>query len=170
MTESPQVALARKTIETYIREDRVTEPPKDVPKEMQVAAGVFVSIKKHGALRGCIGTYLPTMETVAEEIIKNAVAASTEDPRFPPVEETELPDLEISVDVLGKPEKVSSRAGLDAQKYGIIASCGTRKGLLLPCLEGVETPDDQIAICRRKAGIGEGEPIELLRFEVKRFI
>lgn len=168
MTESFQAALARGTIETYIRENKTIDVPEDTPAEMKERAGVFVSIKKRGALRGCIGTFVPTTENIATEIIKNAIAASTQDPRFPPVEEAELPDLEVSVDVLSNPEKVDSIRDLDAQKYGVIVACGRRKGLLLPCLEGVNTPEDQIAICRRKAGIGDNETIELQRFEVKR--
>ena len=169
MTESFQAALARRTIETYIRENKTIDAPEDTPAEMKGRAGVFVSIKKRGALRGCIGTFVPTTENIATEIIKNAIAASTQDPRFPPVEEAELPDLEVSVDVLSGPEKADSIKDLDAQKYGVIVACGRRKGLLLPCLEGVNTPEDQIAICKRKAGIGDNEIIELQRFEVKRY-
>ena len=106
MTQSPQVSLAKKTIETYIKENRVIGTPVELPAEMKGKAGVFVSIKKNGALRGCIGTFLPTTDNIAAEIIRNAVAASTEDPRFPRVLEKELGDLEISVDVLSEPETV----------------------------------------------------------------
>lgn len=166
---SLQVELARKTIETYIKEQKIISGGAPIPEEMREKAGVFVSIKKKGELRGCIGTFAPTKGNIAEEIIANAIAASTGDPRFPPVEVHELADLEISVDVLSTPEKVISTADLDAKKYGIIVKAGVLRGLLLPDLEGVNTPEDQIAICRRKAGIGENEPVELFRFEVKRF-
>ena len=166
---SPQVELAKKTIETYIKKMKVIEPPPDLPKIMQEKAGVFVSIKKKGELRGCIGTFAPAKENIAAEIIANAIAASTQDPRFPPIEEAELPDLEVSVDILSEPEKVDSRDDLDEKKYGVIVSAGGGRGLLLPDLPGVNSPEDQIAICKRKAGIGENEPVELFRFEVKRF-
>ena len=166
---SVQVELAKKTIDTYIKERKVISLPAPIPEEMKEKAGVFVSIKKKGELRGCIGTFTPTKRNIAEEIIANAIAASTGDPRFPPVDATELGDLEISVDVLTAPEPVKSVAELDAKKYGVIVAAGALKGLLLPDLEGVNTPEDQIAICRRKAGIGENEPVELFRFEVKRF-
>jgi len=166
---NPLVELARRAIECHVREKKVIEPPADLTDEMKERAGVFVSIKKRGQLRGCIGTFSPTTESVAREIIRNAISSSSEDPRFPPVRPDELNDLEISVDVLSEPVRVGSESELDAGKYGVIVKSGARKGLLLPDLEGVETPGHQIAICRMKAGIGEREPVELFRFEVKRY-
>lgn len=169
MSEHPLVQLARKTIETYIKEDKVIGPPKELIEEMKGKAGVFVSLHKHGQLRGCIGTFAPTTENVAQEIIRNAIESSTRDPRFPPMTEEELADLEISVDVLSQPEPVESVADLDAKNYGVIVKAEWRRGLLLPDLEGVNMPEEQIAICRRKAGIGENEPVELFRFKVRRY-
>ena len=72
------------------------------------------------------------------------------------------------MDVLSKPEKIGSEKELDAKKYGVIVTCGNRRGLLLPDLDGVDTVKDQIAIARRKAGIGPGEKVSLERFEVSR--
>ena len=169
MAQSSFVTLAKRTIETYIKENRVIEAPSPVPAEMKSKAGVFVSLKMDGTLRGCIGTFEPTTDNIAHEVIRNAIAASTQDPRFPAVEENELPKLEISVDVLSKPEIVASTKELDAKKYGIIVAGERRKGLLLPDLEGVNTPEEQIAICMRKAGIGENDVVQLYRFEVKRY-
>ena len=131
-------------------------------------AGAFVSIHEHGELRGCIGTIAPTTDSLAEEIIQNAISASTRDPRFYPIRPEELADLEISVDVLGEPEQISSMAELDVKRYGVIVSHGRKRGLLLPDLEGVDTVEYQVAIARQKAGIREGEPITLERFEVVR--
>ena len=166
---SPYVELARNTIEFYVREGKVIKAPENIPEDMKKAAGVFVSIKKKEALRGCIGTFAPTKKNIAEEIIANAIAASTGDPRFVPIEPDELSELEISVDVLTKPEKIGSTKDLDPKKFGVIVSSGGRRGLLLPDLPGVNTPEEQIAICKRKAGIGEREEIKLERFEVKRY-
>jgi MEMO1 family protein len=163
-----QVELARRTIETYIKEGIQIKPPADLPPDSKEKAGVFVSLHIGKDLRGCIGTFLPTKPNIAEEIIANAIAASTEDPRFSPVMEPEIPQLEISVDVLSKPEPANIHE-LDAKKYGIIVSCKGRRGLLLPDLEGVDTPQEQIAICRRKAWIGEDEPVTLEKFLVRRF-
>jgi hypothetical protein len=106
---------------------------------------------------------------VAQEIIRNAVESATGDPRFTPVTPAELADLQISVDVLTSPVKVASTKDLDAKRFGVIIKRGARRGLLLPDLEGVNTPEEQIRICRMKAGIAEDEPVELYRFEVRRY-
>ncbi|MFH1709486.1 MAG: AmmeMemoRadiSam system protein A [bacterium] len=166
---SSQVELARKAIESYIKEGKKISPPQELPAELKEAAGVFVSLHKAHQLRGCIGTFLPTKANVAEEIISNAIESSTRDPRFPPVKKEELSELEISVDVLTAPAPVSNIDELDPKKYGIIVHSGGRRGLLLPDLEGVDTPERQIAICRQKAWIGEDEPIDIQKFRVRRF-
>jgi AmmeMemoRadiSam system protein A len=162
------VELARKAVERYIRRGKVFRPRKLTP-EMKQRAGVFVSIKKHGELRGCIGTFTPTRTNVAEEIVANAISSATQDPRFMPVEPSELVDLEYSVDILTEPEPVQSTDQLDPRKYGVIVECGYRRGLLLPDLAGVDKVEEQIEICRAKAGISAGEPIRLYRFRVERF-
>jgi AmmeMemoRadiSam system protein A len=130
---------------------------------------VFVSIHKLGGLRGCIGTFEPREDNVAEEIIANAVSSASRDPRFPPIAPEELKDLDYSVDVLTAPEPVKSQDQLDPKKYGCIVECGYRRGLLLPDLEGVDTADYQVSICRQKAGIAPDEPVNLYRFQVKRY-
>ena len=165
----PYVRLARQSLETYIRSGKTISVPEGLPAEMlQTRAGAFVSIHKHGKLRGCIGTIAPTSENVAREIIKNAVSASTQDPRFDPITEDELKWLEINVDVLGAPEKISSIEELDVKRYGVIVSCGYKRGLLLPDLEGVDTPQQQVSIAMKKGGIREWDPYTLERFEVVR--
>jgi hypothetical protein len=166
---SPLVKLAKETIETYVREDKVLEPPDGLTPEMKESAGVFVSIHKFGELRGCIGTFEPAEKNVAEEVITNAISSATRDPRFPPVAPNELKDLSYSVDVLTKPEPVADKDRLDPKKYGLIVECGSRRGLLLPDLEGVDSVDKQIDICCRKAGIEPDEPITLYCFQVKRY-
>ena len=164
----PIVRLARETVESYVGQRKIPKP-RHLTSEMKERAGVFVSIKKFGELRGCIGTFEPTRSNVAEEIINNAISSATQDPRFPPVNSAELPDLSYSVDILTKPEPVQDKGQLDPKRYGVIVQSGGRKGLLLPNLEGVDTVERQIEICRLKAGISPGEPIILYRFEVKRY-
>ena len=166
--EHPIIQLARKTVESYIRQGKIPQP-KELTPEMKERAGVFVSIKKLGELRGCIGTFEPTRANVAEETISNAISSATQDPRFPPVNAAELPHLSYSVDVLTKPEPVENQSQLDPKRYGVIVESRGRRGLLLPDLEGVNTVDEQIDICRRKAGISPHEPIKLYRFEVRRY-
>ena len=163
------VKLAWKSMESYITKHKTINVPDGLPEEMLgQQAGAFVSIHENGALRGCIGTILPTTDCVAQEIIDNAVSASTRDPRFDPVTPEELPWLEVNVDVLSEPEDIESPDQLDVKKYGVIVSCGSRRGLLLPDLDGVDTVDQQIRIAMQKGGIREGEKIKLQRFTVTR--
>lgn len=167
--EDAYVKLARASLEHYVKSGKPLDMPESLPEELTThRAGTFVSLKKEGRLRGCIGTIGPVRGSVAEEILANAISAGTEDPRFSPVSAEELEELEYSVDVLGRPEPVDSEAQLDAERYGVIVTNGNRRGLLLPNLEGVDTPFHQIAIARQKAGISPDEPVDLERFEVVR--
>jgi len=165
----PYVILAKNALEAYIREGRIIDIPDGLPDEMiGFSAGTFVSIKKVGELRGCIGTISPTMPNIALEIIHNAISSGTQDPRFDKVDESELDSLTYSVDVLKEPEPVDSMEELDASRYGVIVRSGSRSGLLLPNLEGVDTPLEQISIALRKAGIDPKRDFSIERFEVIR--
>ncbi len=164
----PLVQLAKGTVETFVKEGK-TPQPEELTPEMKQKAGVFVSIHKLGELRGCIGTFEPQKRNVAEEIINNAISSATRDPRFPPIAPNELKDLSYSVDILTAPEPIPDKDQLDPKKYGVIVEAGWRRGLLLPDLEGVDSVDYQIEICRQKAGIMPNEPIKLYRFEVRRY-
>lgn len=163
------VNLARKTIENYITKNITITVPEDASDEItNNKAGVFVSLHKFCELRGCIGTFLPTKSSIAEEIIRNAIAAATEDYRFDRVTEEELKYLEINVDVLNEPVKINSIDELDAKKYGVIVYSGFKRGLLLPDIEGVDTVEQQINIARRKGNIEPDEEITIEKFEVVR--
>jgi len=161
--------LARSTLEHYFRQGKTPAPPDRLPPQLTQKAGAFVSLKKEGMLRGCIGTIEPVRSNLAEEISANAISAALSDPRFPPLKEEELAALDIYVDILSPLEKVESKAELDPKKYGVLVRSGPRSGLLLPDLEGVESVDEQVAIASRKAGIGPGEAVELFRFTVTRY-
>jgi MEMO1 family protein len=166
---SIQVELARDAVTAYVTRGQILQPPVKIPPEMQGRAGVFVSIHEGNDLRGCIGTIEASQRNIAEEIIANAISASTRDPRFEPIAVEELPGLDINVDVLTEPEPVSDISQLDPKKYGLIVECGHRRGLLLPDLPQVERVEDQINICCAKGGIGPHEKLNLYRFEVKRY-
>lgn len=169
LKKDPYVALARESLEVYIRSQKVLPLRKSLPKELLTQqGGVFVSLKKFGELRGCIGTIAPIRENLAQEIISNAISAGTRDPRFMPVEEKELPYLEYSVDVLKDAEQIDTLEKLDVKRYGVIVSDEHRRGLLLPDLDGVDTPLQQISIALNKAGMDPDEPFMLERFEVVR--
>jgi len=169
----PLVRLAQRAVEEYVRSGHRIAPPGDneLTPEMRERAGTFVSLHKNGDLRGCIGTFIPQRENVAAEVIENAIAAATRDPRFPPVQEAELGDLEFSVDVLSEPEPIHSIRDLDPNVFGVIvvAEDGMRRGLLLPMLDQVKTAEQQVAIARQKAYIAPDEMVRLYRFRVRRF-
>ena len=178
-TEStPYVKLARATIEQFVKTGKRLKFPSELPAGLAEAlpeeatkerAGAFVSVHKNGMLRGCIGTIGPVQDSIAEEIISNAISAVSRDPRFERVREDELELLEINVDILGKPENIDGPDQLDVKRYGVIVSCGARKGLLLPDLEGVDTVEEQIDIARRKGRISPDDDYKLQRFEVVRY-
>jgi AmmeMemoRadiSam system protein A/AmmeMemoRadiSam system protein B len=160
--------IARQSLESRL-EGRAFALPQDLPAELQQPGAAFVTLKKEGALRGCIGTIYPVQNTLAAEIAANAVSAGLNDPRFSPVTQAELEMLSYSVDVLTVPEEVDSPAELDPRRYGIIVRSGGRTGLLLPALEGVAAVEKQLAIAKQKAGIRPDEAVEIFRFEVYRY-
>lgn len=167
--EDPYVRLARYTIAAFTGTGKFPEMPAGLPEKLhQSRAGAFVSLKEDGRLRGCIGTIQAVRDSLAEEIMHNAVSACSEDPRFAPVEDWEVERLTISVDVLGETERVSSPEELDVARYGVIVTRGAKRGVLLPNLEGVDTIEQQISIAKQKAGIKDHEKVELERFEVIR--
>ncbi len=164
----PLVRLAKEAVETFVGDGRIIEP-KELSEEMLKQAGAFVSIKKRGELRGCIGTLEPTQANLALEVVRNAIDSATRDPRFLEVTPDELADLSYSIDVLSPAEPVSGPEELDPKRYGIVVRLGPRRGLLLPDLEGVDTVEEQIAIAKSKAGIAPEESPELFRFTVRRY-
>ncbi len=166
----PYVALARLSVETYVRTHRPAQMPEGLPAEMlERRAGTFVSLHEHGQLRGCIGTIAATTGSIAQEIIQNGISACSRDPRFDPVRPDELDHLEISVDVLGDAEPIESTDELDPVRYGVIVTKGWKRGLLLPNLDGVDTVEYQVAIAKQKAGISvRDNDVQLERFEVVR--
>jgi AmmeMemoRadiSam system protein A len=163
------VELARETLESYVKTGKIIKVPDNISKEMMgKKAGVFISLKMNGDLRGCIGTIMPTTGSIAEEIIQNAISAGSQDPRFYPVQAHELSQLTYSVDVLTEAEPIDSYDKLDVKEYGVIVRAGRRSGLLLPNLEGINTVEEQVMIALKKAGIRLEEPFEMERFEVIR--
>jgi len=169
------VKLAWKAVEEFIKKGTVNTRdilPYPLAEELHKKAGAFVSIKKDGQLRGCIGTIEGVRDNLGEEIISNAISAASRDPRFPAINEEELPQLDISVDVLGVPERVGDLEKLDPHKYGVIVEKGFQRGVLLPDLEGVDTVHEQLEIVMRKAGLSPFEDLDsiiIYRFTVNRY-
>lgn len=178
------VLIEKTTIEYFVRTGKTPRiendalvfddalPPIKLEGELlNRKAGAFATIhKKDGDLRGCIGTIMATQKCIGQEIIRNAISACSQDPRFEVVRAEELEGLTYSVDVLGELENISSPDELDVKRYGVIVTNGFRRGLLLPNLDGVDDVQTQIAIARRKGGILPYEDVELQRFEVVRHL
>lgn len=167
----PLVQLARATIERYVREKHRLKPSEAPAPVEGEPAGVFVTLhtRSTGELRGCIGTISPAEKSLVQEVINNAISAATRDPRFPPVRPEELDDLVIDVSVLYPPEPIESEAELDPKRYGVIVQRGWQRGLLLPDIEGIDDVKTQLWYARRKAGLGDQEPVELFRFRVEKY-
>lgn len=182
------ISLAKRAVENYIKEKKIISPPENLPEEfLKKKSGSFVTIEKQEQLRGCIGTYLPIKENIAEEIISNAIAAATEDCRFGPIKEEELPYLFYTVYILSEPELVRDIKELNPKKYGIIVKTAPiaylqktdvmfngytppKSGLLLPDLDGVGTIEQQISIACQKGGINpEIENIIIYKFTVEKY-
>ena len=161
--------LARQAVEHYVRNGDLLTPPADPPPLLQDPGAAFVSLRLETALRGCIGTLGPTKPTLAHEIIANAVAAATSDPRFAPVAPVELSGLLYEVDIVGALETIDGEGDLDPDRYGVVVEAGSRRGVLLPAIEGVTFARQQVAIARAKASIQPNETVTLYRFTVVRF-
>lgn len=169
-SDSPPQALARLALAHYLDSGRELEPPLDTGAEwLENIGGVFVCFKKNDQLRGCIGTIAPTQPNLAEEIISNAIAAGTKDLRFSPITPGEIAELQISVDLLSAPEDIEDMDELDPQEYGVIVSHNGKRGVLLPNLEAIDTPQEQVRVAREKAGIPFYKKVKLQRFKVVRY-
>lgn len=168
---NPYTNLARQAISAYLHKKKTIPPPPNLPETLvKNRGGVFITLdnRKTGQLRGCIGTYLPVKKSLAEEIITNAIAAATTDYRFDPITATELSDLKITVSILSEPQQIKTITDLDVKKYGVIVKTASGKtGLLLPAIESVKTPEQQVAIAAQKGGIElDREEIYLYRFTI----
>jgi AmmeMemoRadiSam system protein A len=165
-------ALARGAVEVFISQGRVIEPATFSETSMlRRPSACFVCIKTLGReLRGCIGTFEAEKNTLAEEVVANAIKAATRDPRFRPLSKDELPAMRYSVDVLGSLEPARFEE-LDPAVFGVmvVAQNGSQRGLLLPNIESIKTADAQVRVAAGKAGIPPDEPLKLYRFRTRRF-
>ncbi|HUK56771.1 MAG TPA: AmmeMemoRadiSam system protein A [Nitrospiria bacterium] len=164
----PLVELARDAILEYLSTQIVIPVPAFLNEMFPQPAGVFVCLKKNGQLRGCVGTYQPARPTAAEEVVHNAIASATRDPRFSPVTLEEFKEIDSSVDVLSVPVPAAAR-DLDPKRFGVLVVRGSKRGVLLPDLDGIETAEQQIREARQKAGILTEDAVELYRFTVQRY-
>ena len=171
MDTHPYVKLATEAVHYFLLKRKLLPCPSPLPPDMDYRAGIFISIKikKNNDLRGCIGTIESNQDNLAKEIIKNAVSAATRDPRFKPITIEELEKLSFSVDILSPLEPMNDSDKLNPRRYGLSIKSEGKQGILLPDLEGIDTPEKQIAICLKKATIPKNLPYQMYRFEVKRY-
>lgn len=164
----PLVELAVRAIREYLDTRSVIHPPAALAEAFSQTAGVFVCLKKDGQLRGCVGTYQAVQPTLAEEVVHNAIASATRDPRFSPITLPDLTGIECSIDVLSSPVPVT-RQDLDPEIFGVLVVQGSKRGLLLPGLAGIQTVEQQIRMAKEKAGILTDDEMRLYRFIVERY-
>ncbi len=170
----PYVQLAKQAAEEYVKNNTTLEVPDDLPDELtQEHAGVFVTVKLNGELRGCIGTVASSKVSVANEIISNAISAVARDFRFQPVTKEELPHIQYEVSILHPLTPVKDLTSVDPETQGIVVRAQDgRSGLLLPGLEGIATPEQQFKTACQKAGIRPGidKKIRVLSFTTEKHI
>jgi AmmeMemoRadiSam system protein A len=133
LTESQKralVDLARRAVTAQVGG---TPAPGPLSIGLPDASGAFVTIKRAGALRGCLGT-LQCSRGLAVEVARCAADAATEDPRFPPVSSVELAEVSVEVSVLGPLEPIDpvDASAITIGRHGLVAEQGPRRGLLLP--------------------------------------
>ena len=161
--------LGRRAIETYLRSHQLIEPPEPIPMEWQAPSAAFVTLRKNGAMRGCVGSTRPTEATAAHELIRYAIASAVRDPRFHPVRLDEVPLLSIRVQLLDPAEPITDITRIDPKTDGIIVRSGDRQALLLPGIDEIVTPEQQLRAACQKAGIDRHAALQVERFRTRTF-
>ena len=175
LTDADKTALlhiAREAVAAEVLGRQLSLPQQSVPHE---ASGVFVTLKRRGELRGCIGT-LQCRTGLAEEVARMACESATQDPRFPRVSSDEVPELSLEISVLGPLERIDP-ADPDAivlGKHGLVVEQGMRRGLLLPqvATEWGWTVEQFLRQTCRKAGLPDDawqRGAEVYRFDAEVF-
>src|ERR1700674_195696 len=160
-------ALGRQAIDPYLRTRRLIEPPQPIPIDLQAPSAVFVTLRKDGELRGCVGSVRPDDAAPAHELARYGVASAVRHRDVEPVRLDEVGALTIKVQLLDPPEAINDISGLNPRTHGIIVRRGDRQALLLPGIEGIDTAEQQLRAACDKAGIDRHAPVELERFRTR---
>lgn len=128
--KSALLQIARSAITLLIQENKILDY-KAQNTTLLAKRGVFVTLRKKGSLRGCIGFIKPILP-LYQTVIQAAIYAATRDVRFPPVSSLELKDIDIEISVLTPLKKISNPGLIKVGKHGLLISTGERSGLLLP--------------------------------------
>jgi AmmeMemoRadiSam system protein A len=146
------IQIAREAIAAHVTSG--SRPDRPLAGTLANLGGAFVSLHKDRDLRGCIG-HVEADEPLGIVVPRCALAAATEDPRFPPVVAAELPDLEIELSLLGPLEPIAGAADVEVGRHGLVVRQGWRRGLLLPqvAVEWRWTAEEFLVHTCRKAGL-----------------
>ncbi|MEP6995012.1 MAG: AmmeMemoRadiSam system protein A [Acidobacteriota bacterium] len=128
---SELLGLARGTLEAHFRREAPPRLDSDRAETFGAARGLFVTLRKSGELRGCIGTLAPTGD-LTRVISEYALRAALQDPRFAPLESDELASCQIEISVLTEPAPLDDPERIEIGRDGLILEMGGRRGLLLP--------------------------------------
>lgn len=166
------LALARKAIEVYLTTGNHLDFKTEAP-DLTLKRGCFITLKKMGQLRGCVGTF-DADKTLYENIARMAPAAATQDPRFPPVTKDELAHIRIEISVLGELEKVNTLEEIKLGTHGIYVKLGAKSGTFLPevAVEQKWSVEEFVTYCaREKARLTPAEvgQAEIFRYSVQKF-
>mgnify|MGYP001437010246 CR=1 FL=1 len=162
------LALARASLETYITHRARLALPADLPADFVQSRSCFVTLTRDGQLRGCVGSIVATRESLARELVDNAINAGTRDYRFAPISRDELPTLRYSVDILS-PLEPARLDDMDPVRFGMVVMRGSQVGVLLPGIAEIRDVQHQFEVCCQKAGITTPDGIDLFRFTVTRY-
>lgn len=181
------VKVARKTIEHLLvydelprfevldygiklAEESVLFEADELRRFLSESRGVFVSIKNHRGLRGCMGSVVPRKKSILEEVIFQTKQASMNDPRFDPLSQSDLLEITVTVELLSDLERVENSDELNPQIYGVLIQSGENRSLLLPNLEGIDDVETQLKIASNKGGFTVNEIETIHRFTVEKFV
>ncbi len=155
--KSELLALARKSVEYAVRQRKPYEPAASAGDTLNQERGAFVTLKKSGELRGCIG-YTSAVKPLYITVRDTAMFAALRDPRFPPVTAPELSQLEYEVSVLSPMRRVTDVRQIKVGQHGLLMKNGEYEGLLLPQVPVDEKWDRQTFLDETcmKAGMRTG--------------
>jgi len=147
------IRLARQAVQTFVAEKRIIASTTEDPN-LLAERGAFVTLKKKGELRGCIG-FIEPVASLWETVIQTAIYAASEDNRFTPVTPEELSDLEVEISVLTPLKKIDNPRVVQVGKHGLVIAMGRNRGLLLPQVPVENNWDRETFLCQAcvKAGL-----------------
>jgi AmmeMemoRadiSam system protein A len=170
------LSLAKSALESALAQKDVAFPPlESLPDDLTSPRGVFVTLRIHQALRGCVGD-IDSQRPLAYDAMDTAIASAQDDPRFPPLTLEECAGLTIEISVLTPFERIQSADAITPDVHGVLVKRGRYRGLFLPQVwkeSGWDKERFLNELCHSKAGLPEyawkETSTELYVFEVESF-